>query len=108
MGAISSIEPGTAYELTGDLPFGEGEHALPSGAVVVLVDILERGTPGVGRTDADAVVVSYRYYDVPTRTAEGEWVYLEHVRHLALSMPVFMERFAPTGRDPAPTKPEAD
>lgn len=106
MAAISSVEPGTAYELTGDLPFGEGDFALPSGAVVELIELLERGTPGVGRTDADAVIVSYRYYDMPTRTPDGEWAYLEHIRHLALAMPLFMERFAPTRKSPVPVKPE--
>lgn len=102
-----SIESGAVYELTGDLPFGEGEFTLPTGALVTVIDVVDQGTPGVGRSEAETVIASYRYYDMPTRDADGEWHYLEHIRHLAFTMALFLERFALTDKDPTPTPPEA-
>jgi hypothetical protein len=101
-----TVETGAVYELTGDLPFGGDDFALPSGALVTVLDVVDQGTPGVGRSETDTVIASYRYYDVPTRTAEGEWVYLEHIRHLAFAMFLFQERFAPSDKDPTPVAPE--
>lgn len=102
----SCAEPGAVYELTGDMPLGEGEFTVPSGALVTVIDVVDQGTPGVGQSPAEVVIASYRYYDLPTRDAEGEFHYLEHVRHLAIAMALFTERFAPSDKDPAPPEPE--
>lgn len=104
--APSTVEPGAVYELTGDMPFGEYNHPLPSGALVTVIDVVDQGTPGVGRSEAETVIASHRYYDMPTRAPSGQWVYLEHVRHLAIAMWLFQERFVVSDKDPTPQRPE--
>lgn len=106
MGAVEQvIEPGTVFELVDGPGIGEGEHAVAPGAVVTVLEVVERGTPGVGRSEDEQVIVLYRYYGLPTRTPEGGFVYLEHARCLAVPVKQFSARFAASERDPSPRKP---
>jgi hypothetical protein len=103
----ATIAPGMVFELEDGPGIGEGEHSIQPGALVSVLDVVERGTPGVGRSESEQVIVVYRYYGLPTRDADGEYVYLEHARCLAIPIRTFSERFAPSEKDPTPRKPVA-
>lgn len=103
----SRIEAGTVYELSDGPSFGEGEGSLMPGALVTIQDVVERGTPGVGRSDGRQVIVLHRWYGLPTRMADGSFEYLEHLRAISVPIRVFTQRFARSDKDPSPTKPEA-
>lgn len=105
MAATAPPATDAAYELVDGVALGEGDGALHPGSVVTVLDVVDRGTPGVGRSAGSQVLALHRFYALPTRTADGGYVYLEHARVLAIDLNTFTECFAATTRDPAPVKP---
>lgn len=106
MGAVKhAIEHGAVFELGNGPAIGEGDGSLKPGAMVRVLDVVERGTPGVGRSEDPQVIVAHRYYGLPTRAADGQYAYLEHVRVLAIPIPSFARRFTPSVQDTTPEKP---
>lgn len=108
MGAVDKsypVVPGAVFELADGRRIGEGDDALGPGAVVTVLDVVERGTPGVGRSEAEQVIVLHRYFGLPTRAADGEFVYLEHSRCIAVPVAAFAKLFQQSKKDPTPRKP---
>ncbi|MET9119942.1 hypothetical protein [Streptomyces sp. NPDC004528] len=56
---MSDIQLGEPYVLTASGGFGSGVGSIPQGSVVLPTEIVPPGTPGVGYSTGDVVLVAY-------------------------------------------------
>jgi len=91
---MDAPEIGAYYALAESARLGEGDTALPPGALVKVVRVAPPGEPGVGRSGHETVIAEY-VYDVAGVDGRGEAVRISHVRYLGLALPAFTATFTP-------------